>query len=76
MTLQHTVIAPGQVWRGLSIDHPWKVRVKRLSLSSVEFETLAKGQRGRSRVRGRCTRQWMPRAKFLAQHRLERDVSA
>lgn len=74
MTLEPLVIAPGQLWHGTSRDHRWTVKVIGLSLSAVEFETLAKGQRGRSRVRARHARQWMRRELFLGAFRLERDV--
>lgn len=68
------VIEPGQVWIGVQEAHPWTVRIKRLSLSAVEFDVLARGARGKSRVRGRFESQWMNRRKFLAQHRLLRDT--
>jgi hypothetical protein len=74
MTLQQTVISPGQVWFGQSRDHRWLVKITSLSAQAVEFATLAKGAKASSRVRGRTGRQWMGRAKFLKHFRLEHDA--
>lgn len=74
MTTTAPVVEPGQLWRGQRTAHPWLVRVKQLSLNSVLFETVARGERGHSRVRGVHERQRMNRGKFLAQFRLEKET--
>jgi hypothetical protein len=67
------VVEPGQLWRGRSTDHPWLVKIVGLSLHAIEFAAVGKGARGAARVRGGHERQWMKRAKFLAQYALVRD---
>lgn len=71
---QHQVVEPGQLWQGTHRAHCWTVKVLGLSLNAVEFESIAKGARVRSRVRGSHQHQRMNRAKFVAKFCLVRDV--